>query len=424
MKKITFFFIALFTLTFFSCKNELDVPPPLSYNGKSTHTIAQLLAMRTSATFDTLPASMVIKGKVISSDKEGNCYKFLAIQDKTGGIQIQIDNNTLYQKYPVGQTVFVKCKELVLSDYNGLLQLNWLFQGATERLPSGKEAGVIFRDSLVGSEPVPAVIKNSSDIKPALYNTLVKLENCRFQIPGVTYFDAALGYSTTSCNVILEDGTVIAARISQYATFAAQLTPNGNGNVVGILTVYRTTPQLIIRSLLDVQNFQTPAVENTFITTDMNVNPLEHDWTQANVTGSKTWKYVRVSINRLSIEGESGEANDSWLISPVYSSITNYKNVKLLLNHRVPTNNGNSMGNNVNMKLYYTTKMLSASFNAADWTELSIENSQYPSGGGEVTLNIPEQAASSPNFRIALRYNDNRDSKWFVYGVSFKGVSK
>ena len=423
MKKLTFFFIAIFTFAFFSCKKDLDVPPQMSYSydGKATHTIAQLLAMRTSAAFDALPEDMVIKGTVISSDKEGNCYKFLAIQDATGGIQIQIDNNALYQKYPVGQTVFVKCKELVLSDYNGLLQLNWLLQGATERLPSTKEVGVIFRDSLVGKEPSPAIIKKSSDAtNPALYNTLVKLENCRFQTPGTTYFDAALGYTTTSCNVLLEDGTVVAARISQYATFANNLTPDGNGNIVGILTVFRTTPQLIIRSLSDMQNFQTLAVENTFVTTDMNTNPLNSGWTQANITGSKAWEYVSGSINYLSIVGESGSPNDSWLISPVYSSITNYKNVKLLLNHRVPS----GMGNNANMKLYYTTKTLSGSFNAADWTELPMESSQYPSGGGEVTLNIPDQAANSPNFRIALRYNDNRDSRWFVYGVSFKGVSK
>jgi len=424
MKKYNFFLLTILTFAFFSCQRDLDVPPPLKYNGKATHTIAQLLSMRTSAGFDVLPDNMVIKGIVASSDKEGNCYKFLAIQDATGGIQIQINNGTLYQKYPVGQTLFVKCKELVLSEYNGLPQLNWLHQGTTERLPPKKEANVIFRDGIVGSEPTPAIIKNVSDIKPMMYNTLVKLENCRFEKPGTTYYDFALNYSTTSCNVILDDGTVIAARISQYAKFAKELTPKGKGNVMGILTVYKRNNgnidnQLIIRSLDDVQ-VKEPVVDQTIAATDMSTNPLNNGWLQKNITGNQKWEYSTGTKNSLSIASNS-TATESWLISPVYPQLNNYKNIKLLLNHRVP----NNMGNKTNMKIYYTTKPLAANLVVTDWTELPTENSQYPSGGGEVTFEFPEQATNSPNFRIALRYNDDRpNSMWTIYSVFFKGISK
>jgi len=415
--------LTIFAISFFSCQRELELPPALSFDGNATHTIAELLAMRTDARYDQLLDSMVIKGKVISSDKEGNCYKFLVIQDATGGIQIQINNSTLYQKYQIGQTVYVKCKELVLSEYNGLYQLNFLHQSGTlERIPMSKEASVIFRDSLAGKEPAATVIKTASDIKFSMYNTLVKLENCSFQNPGITYFDPFLGFSTTSCNVLLEDGSVIAARISQYATFAKELTPNGKGNITGILTVYKRNNgnidnQLIIRSLADVQNFAEPALEETVVTVGMNVNPLSNGWSQANITGERKWEYAN---NILSITGESGVQNESYLISPVYSQLNHYKNVKLLLNHRIP----GSMGNNQNMKIYYTTKALSGSFNASDWTELSTVNSQYPSAIEEITFELPEQATNSPNFRIALRYNDHRDSRWFIYGISFKGVKK
>ncbi len=426
MKKynsLPFILLGIFTFFTISCQRDLDVPPVLTYEGEATHTIAQLLAMRTTASFDTLPENMVIKGVVVSSDKEGNCYKFLAIQDGTAGIQIQINNSILYQKYPLGQTVYVKCKELVLSEYRGLLQLNWLHEGASVRLPSTKEADVIFRDSVPKTQPKPAIIKKGDDIAPVLYNQLVKLENCYFESPGVTYHDASSGYSATSRYVYLNDEnrTRITVRTSSYATFASSLTPSGNGDLVGILTVYAgytsTEQQLILRSLDDVQNFAEPITEHTIVTTDMSVNPLENGWTQENITGSQRWEYR--NNNELRFTGD-GSANDSWLVSPAYSELNGYKSIKLLLNHRVPNNNGNPN----TMKIYYTTVSQSGNFNASDWTELQTTATQYPSSGGEISFELPDQATGNPNFRIALRYNDNRPSVWIVSGVSFKGVSK
>jgi len=73
------------------------------------------------------PAEVVgnvwIKGQVISSDRTGNIYRELYIQDETGGIDLKLGKSSLYSEFAVGQWVYVKCDGLTLGAYNGMPQL-------------------------------------------------------------------------------------------------------------------------------------------------------------------------------------------------------------------------------------------------------------------------------------------------------------
>ena len=69
-----------------------------------------------------------IKGKVISSDKSGNIYNEVYIQDgndeKSGAaITLKLGKSSLNNEYAIGQVVYVKCDGLTLGAYNGMLQL-------------------------------------------------------------------------------------------------------------------------------------------------------------------------------------------------------------------------------------------------------------------------------------------------------------
>ena len=59
----------------------------------------------------------VIKGVVSSTDQPGNFYKSFFIQDETGGMEIKIGKNGLYNDYLPGQTVYVKLDGLTLGMY-------------------------------------------------------------------------------------------------------------------------------------------------------------------------------------------------------------------------------------------------------------------------------------------------------------------
>ena len=67
----------------------------------------------------------VIKGQVITSDQTGNIYKSFYIQDETGGIEIKIGKNALYNEYKVGQWIYVDCTDLTVGSYEGMLQIGY-----------------------------------------------------------------------------------------------------------------------------------------------------------------------------------------------------------------------------------------------------------------------------------------------------------
>ena len=64
-----------------------------------------------------------IKGQVTSSDKTGNIYRELYIQDETGGIDLKLGKSSLYSEFDLGQWVYVYCDGLTLGAYNGMPQL-------------------------------------------------------------------------------------------------------------------------------------------------------------------------------------------------------------------------------------------------------------------------------------------------------------
>ena len=63
-----------------------------------------------------------IKGKVISSDTEGNIYKSLHIQDETSGIELKL-NNSVGLKYKKSTWVYVRLEGLYLGNYRMMLSL-------------------------------------------------------------------------------------------------------------------------------------------------------------------------------------------------------------------------------------------------------------------------------------------------------------
>lgn len=62
-------------------------------------------------------ANAVIKGRVSTTDRPGNFYKSLYIEDGTAGIELKIGKNGLYNDYQQGQTVYVKLGGLSLGMY-------------------------------------------------------------------------------------------------------------------------------------------------------------------------------------------------------------------------------------------------------------------------------------------------------------------
>ena len=154
MKKISFACIALLSLA--SCQSLIeewqpvatlrykDVPAEETVTMTRTHSIAELAAMYTPGEGNDNEVKLgpvkgkdiIIAGRVSTSDQAGNFYKSLYIQDETGGIELKLGKNGLYNDYKPGQWIYVNCSGLYLGMYgwkarnttynsngNGMIQL-------------------------------------------------------------------------------------------------------------------------------------------------------------------------------------------------------------------------------------------------------------------------------------------------------------
>ncbi len=240
-------------------KREFDEPPvggePV--NVTPNISIADLKALHiTPGGFDTIREDLIIGGVVVMDDRSGNYYKSLVIQDASGGIEVRFNDGFLYNQFPVGRQIFILCKDLILTDYNNLTQLTGsvVEQGGSTSNVGLTEAQVrrkIVKGPMVGAPPPRAVRIN--ELNNSYLSTLIRLEGVQFISADAnkTYADPL---TKNSLNRTLMDcsGNKLILRSSGYADFAGQLTPTGNGSIVGVLGIFGSTFQLYIRDLNDV----------------------------------------------------------------------------------------------------------------------------------------------------------------------------
>jgi len=238
-------------------KGDYDTPPinVPTVDFSANYTILKL--KQTYTTLDSIEGDTIIKGVIIGNDESGNIYKKLIIQDGTSGIEVNIDRTNMYTEYRLGQRVLIKCKGMYIGDYNGLIQIGYKYNGGIGQLPSILVAEHIFKDSLPGKAPEPVTMSIPTSItsaNAAKVSTLVRFENVKFVEAGQEYCPQSV---TSAINRTIKDanGKTLVVRNSKYASFAGVLMPSGTGTVVGILSVFGSTPQLTLRDTSDVQGF-------------------------------------------------------------------------------------------------------------------------------------------------------------------------
>ncbi len=247
-----------------SCKKTFDQPAgPSDPSLAPTHTIAQLKALHTAfGAFDVINTDIIISGVVVANDKSGNLYKELYIQDATGGINVLLDATGLYNSFPVGRKVFIKCNGLCISDYNRLVQIG--VKATVGGVPSIQAivSNLIDKYVVGGSlnNPVTPTVVTVNQLTTSMQDvnlgTLVQLNNYEF-IPAdtsKTFADTSAYKNSVNLNVrSCGANSSIIIRSSGFANFAGVSAPNGNGTLYAIYTLFGTTKQLIIRDLDDVQ---------------------------------------------------------------------------------------------------------------------------------------------------------------------------
>ena len=267
---------AILLLVSLSGCSKYDDPEVLKpANMQATMTIKQLKEKYTGGATTLNDKDAVIQGTVISTDKYGNFYRSIYIQDATTGIEVKIGRTTLYNTYKEGQIVYVKTSGLCIGKYGGLLQLGY------PSLDSRYETayldaqmiidGSVFAGAMSGTPVDKADISSSAGLTEDRLSTLVTLKGATYKsgtyrLNNVNYpltiwakkdntdtpeDDSAYGEHTFT----LSDGTEIVVRTSGYSKFAENKVPfavGEKGDLTGVLTRYNTTYQLLLNTDKDV----------------------------------------------------------------------------------------------------------------------------------------------------------------------------
>lgn len=200
-------------------------------------------------------SNLYIEGYVSSSDRSGNIYKTIFIQDKpenpTQGLAISVEATNIYTHYPQGAKVYVKLAGLSIGEYRKLVQLGIKTgkeSSATEitRIPEKNLSTTIFRScsEIATIVPKTLTLKEATQNLDALAGILVKVEKTEFagkylcsqyaNTEGKQLVDASLNTSS------------VVAKTSSYANFANKIIPSGNGDFIGIMGRYGNTTQFYI----------------------------------------------------------------------------------------------------------------------------------------------------------------------------------
>lgn len=340
MNKLTRFLTIIALLasvaTFTACKKTFDSPPAAADpNIVANTTIKALKALHTTpGAYDVITDNLIISGVVVADDKSGNLYKQLFIQDSTGGLQVLLDANSLFGTYPVGRRIYIKCKDLCISDYNGTMELG--VKAYVDGLPSvdGIPSGLISNYVIGGSlnNPVVPIVVNQNDLGTNMQDkylgSLIQLNNYEFTDTTTSFADTSVYKSTVNRTIKNCDGQTIIIRNSAYANFAARKVPGGNGSVVAIYTTYGTTKQLLLRNAEDVKFDQARCniFEEYFSSLTSADNFLEFafpGWSNIAPNSNATWKNTVFGSTgkavKVSAFGTSLPQDTAWLITPAIS---------------------------------------------------------------------------------------------------------
>ena len=332
---IPILFINMFI--FFSCnKDNSDTPEDTNpkLNFEANISIANLKGeLASGETYKLITDNYIIKGKVISSDKNGNFNNLLVIQDETTGLHVRIDKNNSYLDFPIGQEVYISCKGLALGSTNSVIQLGYPVNNQIFDIPETLVTNFI----LCNGQPtsvVPQEITSSSYIDISQYEVmLVKLTNVSFERAGQVLIPGSEDYDNI---VKFSDGSSIIMSTPIEASFAKEILPRGHGNIIGIMSRFGSTPIIKVCLWENIQNFTggNPNPSSDYPSPNLSATALDSltvgfdgatvdqpidvtGWVNVALKGSRTWQGKDFGGNQYA-QATAYKATESmitWLLS-------------------------------------------------------------------------------------------------------------
>lgn len=416
MKNIIYVtFIAAFI--FVGCKKELDHPPINTLNKENIVNLKDVIDLYSNESVK-ITDSLSVYATVTMDQTEGNIYKNLYIQDSTGAINMRMTSSG---DFFVGDYIRINLLGSVVSNFNGVMQLDSID-------PDTK----IIRQA-INQFIIPEIV-SINEIDTLKVNQLIMLENVQFSLSDIntTYADAG---TQNAKNVFIEDcyGHSMILRTSDFASYAGQLIPEGQGSIVAIVDRYNDDLQLKIRFLNEIQmtNMRcegiTIAAGDTLFKNFDDESISSGGWSISQVIGTDTWEtstaggapdpYLKLS--NYDFDNSVNNDCESWFISPK-------------LNFETGTSPFINFENDVNYSGPALQMLISTDYdgvsdpNSSTWIDMTSDVSWDPNTGGWGFSNTGDtdlSAYSGQTIFIAFKYTGttSNGSTWELDDIIISG---
>lgn len=284
MVKKSIYVAIIMCFAFLSCVKDTD------FNGLANDCVNGLEVNATFEEVETLfkeetiqiKEDWIIEGYVISSDISGNFFGVLHFQDHptnpAHGFQIEIDLRDSHLFFDVGSKILIKLKGLYLGKSGEVFRLGGTFTAfgniSVGRLPVLKIPEHIFL-SCNSSDEVKPVLAHFKDLEELKTNTLVRFEEIEVIEEELGNTFAVEAEETERVLQNCTENKVIMVN-SGFSDFQAEILPEGNGTITGVLLKDGDKLQLVIRDLGDIEftNDRCPEIITEFTSTEIFISEL------------------------------------------------------------------------------------------------------------------------------------------------------
>ena len=372
---------------------------PADYTQK---TIAEVKALNTSGAYTKITGDFYVKATVTANDETGNLYKYLYIEDETGGLRVNLNKTDLYleNKYKVGRKLIIKLKDLLIGKVNGEYQLGALYNNAIGQVETAEIYKHFFDSGETGS--VTPTVKTINDLKVEDVGRWIKIK-------GLQFVESDLGeaYAVgTTTNRTLKDceGNTIILRTSNYATFAAYEVDPGKGDVTAILSYFNGVYQLWIPYLknadLDDPRCDDAVAPKILFSDEFGSTLNAANWTAVSVVGPQVWS-----------TSNQGNASNYYAVMNGYSG-GNIANEDYLISKEIDLGNYNDIYMNFDSDVNYNGQPLkllvtdnySGNPTTTSWTEVSADFDTAQGWGFKPSGNVSLNAFKGKKIRFAFKY--------------------
>lgn len=215
---------------------------------KTLISISQLKSFFVYRRVHTITADLVVRGYVVSSDRSGNFYKEIYLQDKlenpTTAIHVMLDQADLYNRFNLGREIYIYLKGLHIGESrrgNGIISLGGELNEDGDEVTHLRALDI--PDHFFRSKTTDQVIPRPmlfSEINKIHIGMCVEVSNVRISAAeqGLPFVDPKDYYDTQRTMEACEgqNRTSFLLETSAFATFKDLPLPSGTGSIKGIVT--------------------------------------------------------------------------------------------------------------------------------------------------------------------------------------------